>query len=959
LISKVATFLATLVLVGCCAMTHAQALTTTTAASFDGVPIVRRFGPEQHGVDANFSAGIEIQAGELLFANSDGLVRYASGRFELQEQTKGIVATSMDRCDARTVAAGAVDDFGNFILDDTGAWNWQSLRAKDDLSLGQVWSALCFQGTQYFVTSQALYLLRPGQALLRIATKARLNGGYRLNSGVIFTGKHTGIYQLDSHDQLVPAPQFTELPKNGVMTAVQRAEDVLLFFDADFGVFQQRQGQLQQRNSAELKVLSAQRPYVARMTPDGGVVVATLTSEVWWLDRDLNVRMRRTFDVGGILDLTLDGEGGVWAAAERGLFRISWPAPWTQYATEEGLKGNPNDTLRYRDALWVASSSGVYRLVAGAKAFAPVGIAEQQSFGLAATPAGLLSSYGIGVYNLQRSQFVSVFADDIVDTLYPDRNNPNWLFALRDDGLKLVNFDPTQTPSPWSVLLNLARTASVDKIIPLPAKADQHRYFIASRRPFVLTLDRSGKQQSLREISGLPETRALDFFDVSGQIFANTDSAFWRFQEQSDRFIEDALFGLPVNAQIYDAFADTAHHEWFVGRKALYSRVKGSTQTPLEIPLPRAGVRLSCVDQDQDSLLLCDTTALLRVRPQTLFSAPNAFFTRLDSLKRNGKRVALQDQIELAQNDVLNVRVSINSAVDPVHYRGRVFAVNDAKQAQAALPAWGDVTRENVWSISELQPGKYIFEAQGQGASGHWAKSKNIEITIAGRWWQSGVGRMLAVTLALLTLASIGALIAMWRHRRLASRARSLALEVEERTQSLAQQALTLERLNQRLSDLALRDGLTGVANRRRLDEELALIQRKKIPSALILLDLDHFKRYNDKNGHLAGDDLLTRSAQLLASALAELAPTALFARYGGEEFAALLPNCELAAALEIADQLRAKMAAACIDEGVTMSAGVAQLHAFDSERFIEALIAAADAALYRAKSAGRNKVLA
>jgi diguanylate cyclase (GGDEF)-like protein len=160
-------------------------------------------------------------------------------------------------------------------------------------------------------------------------------------------------------------------------------------------------------------------------------------------------------------------------------------------------------------------------------------------------------------------------------------------------------------------------------------------------------------------------------------------------------------------------------------------------------------------------------------------------------------------------------------------------------------------------------------------------------------------------------------------------------------------------------------DGLTGIANRRRFDYWLAEMgeaaAREGKPLAVMLLDVDHFKAFNDNYGHPAGDACLRRVAGCLVR---ELGSTSLarLARYGGEEFVLLVADTRIEDALALAERLRAAVHAARLEhahapEGrVTISAGVG---AGVPERGVDAqrLVGAADAALYQAKNAGRNRV--
>jgi two-component system chemotaxis family response regulator WspR len=173
-----------------------------------------------------------------------------------------------------------------------------------------------------------------------------------------------------------------------------------------------------------------------------------------------------------------------------------------------------------------------------------------------------------------------------------------------------------------------------------------------------------------------------------------------------------------------------------------------------------------------------------------------------------------------------------------------------------------------------------------------------------------------------------------------------------------------LARVNQELRKLAALDGLTGIGNRRRFDDaahtEWQRGRRHATPLALLLCDVDHFKLFNDHFGHPAGDDCLKRVAAALTGQLKRPADVA--ARYGGEEFALLLPDTDLAGALRLAEACRASLETLALPHPrvpggvVTLSIGAACATPGE-DTSLEGLVAAADAALYGAKRAGRNRV--
>jgi len=174
---------------------------------------------------------------------------------------------------------------------------------------------------------------------------------------------------------------------------------------------------------------------------------------------------------------------------------------------------------------------------------------------------------------------------------------------------------------------------------------------------------------------------------------------------------------------------------------------------------------------------------------------------------------------------------------------------------------------------------------------------------------------------------------------------------------------LTDEKMAQiALEQLATRDGLTGLANRRCFDDTLHAewnrALRQMQPLSLLMVDVDNFKAYNDAHGHLGGDECLKRVARAVAS---EMRANDLVARYGGEEFAVILPNQSLKGAAIVAERIRCRVEQLQLPcrfaaGHVTVSIGAATAIA-GPDNHASQLVAIADAALYRAKHLGRNRI--
>ncbi len=188
---------------------------------------------------------------------------------------------------------------------------------------------------------------------------------------------------------------------------------------------------------------------------------------------------------------------------------------------------------------------------------------------------------------------------------------------------------------------------------------------------------------------------------------------------------------------------------------------------------------------------------------------------------------------------------------------------------------------------------------------------------------------------------------------------------LDQKVGELLETQMKLKKANRKLANLSALDGLTGIPNRRRLDDFLAQewrrAQRNAQPLSLIMVDIDFFKDYNDHYGHLVGDDCLKQVAKALGSAIKR--PSDLLARYGGEEFLAVLPDTGIGGAklvaqalMDAVEKLKILHKASVVSTHVTISQGLATTLP-NSGSSPEELLDAADKVLYMAKRSGRNQI--
>jgi diguanylate cyclase (GGDEF)-like protein len=282
---------------------------------------------------------------------------------------------------------------------------------------------------------------------------------------------------------------------------------------------------------------------------------------------------------------------------------------------------------------------------------------------------------------------------------------------------------------------------------------------------------------------------------------------------------------------------------------------------------------------------------------------------------------------------------------DAVRYRTQLLGYD--KDASA----WVAGTQR---AYTNLPAHGYVFSVEARDAAGLRSGPVELPFAVEPSPWL----RPWAIVLLALGLAGLGTLLVRARERALRRRAEELETLVAERTRQLRE-------ANAQLAELSVTDPLTGLANRRALEAhaegEWRRIARAGGCLAFVMVDVDHFKAYNDSLGHLAGDECLRR----VASALRRLAqrPGDLVARYGGEEFACLFVGLEREQTPAHAERLRATIEelalphpASGVAAVITISLGVAWANPEPTTDW-RSVLAAADAALYRAKQSGRNRV--
>lgn len=271
---------------------------------------------------------------------------------------------------------------------------------------------------------------------------------------------------------------------------------------------------------------------------------------------------------------------------------------------------------------------------------------------------------------------------------------------------------------------------------------------------------------------------------------------------------------------------------------------------------------------------------------------------------------------------------------------------------------WVDGGSGRSAGYTNLSPGSYTFHVQAARHNGAWSgPAATLRFTILPPWYRTKTAWCLWILAAALLAWSLLEL----RTRSLLQHREQLAFLVAERTAQLREEKLALAHAQKELQQQATHDSLTGVWNRaailEQMEREVVRAQREGAVLAVVIADLDHFKQINDTRGHLCGDRVLRTAAQRLGFCLREYDS---LGRYGGEEFPILMPGYDPAEGHSRLDELVGSIRDYRFMDGgreirTSCSFGVTAFRPETRLASVEELLAAADAALYRAKAAGRN----
>ena len=690
--------------------------------------------------------------------------------------------------------------------------------------------------------------------------------------------------------------------------------------------------------------------------PGGDFAVGTAAGELLQYDASAHLLARYRIARASIGGLEYDAENGLWASSEDELLRLQLPSPWSRIDVGS-LGGVIGDCELHRGALWLAvGSRGLARMVDKDGVVETGWIAaedKKQIFGLTSTADGLLVANDSGIDVLGDDDQARQLAHhgQPVFAFVMSRYDHDLAYAAGDEGVYLLRRRDRQwsvaalLPAPELATQTVAETAPgviwVNNTRGMPERwsIDTQHVRLLRREHFALdapvrSMGASGTTQLIVLSGKVYVALNKDAYLFNGKAFEPFAGPPFSYMQSPNSF---AVLETPVAA-----FAYTGSRLYRRDKQGHWRQENIGTQYPASQALLRYG--------SDGALRLSVWRALLQYDPTAKAPPPlPPLAIRLTGVSRTLADGQVDDlsittgtPAVFKHDQTLNLHFAVFTTEPGVEYRYRSPGIFDT------FTSWRDQPTVGFSGLD--QPGNHLIEVEARLPSGRIVRPLHYVFTIAPRWYQITLVRLLAALFALVALL----LLVRWRERR---QTRRYALRQHQLEAKIAERTLDLEAANRKLEELATEDGLTGIANRRALESGLQREWRRCLdlrgPIALLMIDVDHFKQYNDRHGHLAGDDVLKDVARQLAAG--HDPQRELLARYGGEEFCLLLPGVALDAARQRAEILRNMFDGSA--SAVTVSIGVAACVPRSADG-AEDLLRSADQMLYDAKRRGRNQVV-
>lgn len=912
--------------------------------------LVTRFKPDLPLFPQYFSVAQGVD-GMVYLGHDTGILRFDGNRWERIEVAALGPVRVMKRDANGRIWVGGTNTFGFLQREETGVDRFVNLSAQFEAELdgerfADVWRMLVTPDAVYIGALRHLFAVSPdGKPLGLWRNDGRFGGMARVGSQVWVQWRGQGLKRQrpDGSFEMLPGGEQFAAPLLNNIVALSRQSALLHSTAPALHLWQQnRFSALQVADpGATTHLVAAQRvddSTVVFSGADGAIRVLDVTE-----GRFETARIANDY----LTDVVIADDGALLVASDRGVLRLPWPATWLRYGADVGVNAALHGIHQMGNQLYLLSGSGVYQATLDngglASDFSRMDWAASETWNLLDTGAGLLLADAHGLRNVSRDGAPRVGPDD----LYPrsmllSKHHPGRLWTGNEHGLSVFEL----VDGRWQLQDRLEEMGM--RVLSLVEREDGLVW---------LGTDNHGLYEATLGEDGLATIRLQQVEEAgeSGAEVARTRHGVWVSTPEKtltwngERFVTSPLEGLDElkpGGEMVRFFDGSGDDVWAISYRALY-RLHEGLWSMTDLARLDAGAFGAASVAGDGGLWIGANSALFHYRP-TAATARTGGSMEIVSLRAAGAGQADQ-ALPIGQPlELAGLRVNIHAQMQmtdleqagSTFYRSRLLGLDEA---------WSPWRPQAEVSYLGLGPGDYTLEVESRSGTGQIIQASPQTLSVVPMWYQTAAFRFAVVGLLAGLLLWLVTAFQRRKVDRLARRNMELDQVVKARTEDL-------RRANEKLRLQAERDPLTGVGNRRlfnaRLMDNFDAAAESSQGLALLLVDVDHFKQYNDTHGHQAGDVVLAQIARVLSDNVRD---DTTVARYGGEEFGIVVPRCDALSAARLARRL-VEMVASEV-QGLTVSIGVA---AYDAARDDDPdlLLGRTDEALYSAKRQGRNRFI-
>jgi len=960
------------VILVCFCLFHAS---TATALPQAQPPIVQ-FKPDIEAYPQNFGIAIDNRS-RVFIGSTDGVLIYDGEQWQLVELPNRDIVRWIKYDGHHRMYVGGYDAFGYLEQNEKGEFLYFELSHQFTNFLNgelfaDIWQIETTEEAVFFVGLN--YVFR--YSLKDQDHKAWRNDGsfsavahFQGRTYLVFRDEGLKFYREGGWhpiDVVIQEPDGTlqenqTIPARDIVALIEYTPDRLLVL-TEAGPWFEYDGETFTRSrigEGFTHMATVTRPVLLNKTT---LAFASSTGKVFFYDLVQKQTSVVSVARGFIPAAVSTGNGELLAVSDLGFYAVTWPTPWKVMDGSMGISGSVHSVRLIDEALYVLTGSGAYRSLEVSNKFERLNWTDHEAWDMLPLENGEIlfaDSYGIKLIGTDGG-ITPIDSSTTARLFHRSRFNQNIIYVGTEFGIQVLE----RRRDGWATVFE--NTDMENLRISGFVETKENELWISSDRGGIQKLNFVSENDWHMNAQKFDAGHGIDYGDYlagtsiyqsGSNIIASTGTGFYHWE--GAHFTKTRLDGLEDlrppgrtiklvgDSQVSDS------QPWGYDAYNIY-RKNGSWQKE-DISGLRAGALefLAAIDGrvyagDNGAVLSFENTNTAGIQspqdsipnqtnPQLVVTAietqhPDDIIEKLvlenPALARNGERTIISFSLPVF-NDVSRRR-----------YRSKLVP------GENQFTPWG---QEDQRSFTDLPPNNYVLELEARDANGHLS-SLSVPFSVKPFWYETSAFRVFL----LVVLASLVYLIFIGTLQR---RSRIIAAERDQLEEKVAERTRELQSANQQLDKMAHLDGLTQIPNRRKLDAYLQdvllqSVERQRV-MAIAIIDVDHFKKYNDTKGHLAGDQLLIELARLLSRNLRRAED--LVARYGGEEFLVVLPGAETETALKVIEGMRANVANSDLD--ITISAGLVTIMP-NAGTEVEDMIQLADAALYKAKETGRNQVV-